>query len=56
MILKDLFAYLDYLVYLVWIVQGARLLAMLSSGSWDRSPPLSALVPAFLRTWRKTRR
>lgn len=53
---KDLYAYLAYLLYLVWMFQGARLLAMMTTGNWDRSPPLSALVPAFLRRRGRTKR
>jgi hypothetical protein len=49
MTLKDLYAYLAYLLYLAWMFQGGRLLAMMTTGNWDRSPPLKSLVPAFLR-------
>ncbi len=47
--LIDIYAYLAYALYLVWLVQGARLLAMAVTRSWDRAPRLRLLIPAFLR-------
>jgi len=55
MTLKDLYAYLAYFVFLVWMFQGGRLLAMITTGNWDKSPPLAALIPAFLRRRRPKR-
>ncbi len=40
-------------VHLVWMVQSARLLAILASGNWDSEPKVSPRLLALLRR-RKT--
>lgn len=54
--LTDITAYLAYALYLVWLVQGARLLAMVMTGSWNEAPQLRALIPAFLRRRNRPKR
>lgn len=39
MTLATVWLCLLYVMYLLWVVQGARLLAMLVTGEWDESPP-----------------
>jgi hypothetical protein len=45
----DIYAYLAYALYLCWMVQGARLLAMVINRNWDEAPQLRTLIPVFLR-------
>jgi hypothetical protein len=47
--LTDIYAYLSYALFLVWLIQGARLLVMVVTGSWNEAPQLRWLIPAFLR-------
>lgn len=47
--LTDIYAYLAYGLYLVWLVQGARLLAMAVMRSWNEAPRFPLPLPSFLR-------
>jgi len=46
---SELWPYLIYFLYLAWMVQSARLLAMLATGNWDGGISLRKSVLTFLQ-------